>query len=134
MKIKHLFLIALSALSISACKERSNQSVNEPQTAPANVVKILATTDLKDVEPLITQEIQAATGITLKWIWGGTMDNTEKVISGKHDADFAWFANAKYVLSDPDARQKVKQQEKIMLTPLVIGVFESDVKKWCWSH
>jgi Ca-activated chloride channel family protein len=61
---------------------------------------VLATTDLKDAQAL-EQMVEKATGVKLRFSWGGTMESTEAVLSGKTKADAAWFANAKYLLSDP---------------------------------
>lgn len=134
--IKNSLLVVLALSALVACRKIENEIAPGYQAKSSQeerVVEILATTDLKDVEEMIGKEVLGATGLTIKWVWGGTMDNTEKVMTGQTNADMAWFANAKYVLSDPVAKTKVKQQEKIMLTPLVVGVFESDVKKMGWS-
>jgi Ca-activated chloride channel family protein len=53
--------------------------------------------------------------------------------SGKTKADAAWFANAKYLLSDPQGQARVKLQEKIMLSPITVGVSESAAKKLGWD-
>ena len=37
--------------------------------------------------------------------------------------------HAKYLLSDPQGQARVKLQEKIMLSPIVVGVSESDVAR-----
>ena len=61
------------------------------------------------------------------------MESTEAVLSGKTKADAAWFANAKYLLSDPQGQARVKLQEKIMLSPITVGVSESAAKKLGWD-
>jgi Ca-activated chloride channel family protein len=74
-----------------------------------------------------------ATGVKLKFRFGGTMESTEAVLTGNAKADAAWFANAKYLLSDAQGQSRVKLQEKIMLSPIVIGVSESDAKRIGWA-
>jgi Ca-activated chloride channel homolog len=110
----------------------STQSTKPPTPAASNVFTILATSDLRDIEPLIPQ-IESATGVSLRVKFGGTFESTEQVQSGTAGTDAAWFANAKYLLSDPAGQSKVKLQEKIMLSPLVIGVSESAAKQLGWA-
>jgi Ca-activated chloride channel homolog len=62
------------------------------------------------------------------------MESTESVLSGKTDAPAAWFANAKYLLSDPQGQARVKLQEKIALSPLTVGVSESVATELGWNN
>lgn len=117
---------------------------NEPPPAPAPqvaapapqaeaaVLRVLATSDLRDIEPL-QDMVQKATGVKLRFKFGGTMESTEAVMNGKADADLAWFANAKYLLADTQGQARVKLQEKIMLSPIAVGVSESAAKKLGWD-
>lgn len=138
--IFHVSWVALlAALLLSACgKSSSPPSVADKTVAAAeqqaaqNTLSVLATSDLRDVQPL-EEMVRKATGVTLKFTFGGTMESTEQVLSGKNTADAAWFANAKYLLSDPAGQARVKLQEKIMLSPIVVGVSESEVAKLGWT-
>jgi Ca-activated chloride channel family protein len=94
---------------------------------------VLATSDLKDAQPL-EQMVEQATGVALRFRFGGTMESTEAVQTGKAQADAAWFANAKYLLSDPQGQARVKLQEKIMLSPVVVGVSESQARALGWDQ
>jgi Ca-activated chloride channel family protein len=93
---------------------------------------VLATSDLRDLEPLAAQ-IEAATGVPVKFRFGGTMESTQAVLEGRAEADAAWFANAKYLLSDAAGQSRVKLQEKIMLSPIAVGVSESDAARFGWD-
>ena len=93
---------------------------------------VLATSDLRDIQPL-EEMVAKATGVKLRFKFGGTMESTEAVLTGEAKADAAWFANAKYLLSNPQGQQRVKLQEKIMLSPIAIGVSESDARKYGWD-
>ncbi len=106
-----------------------------PPVPPAPAVAeftVLATSDLRDVQPL-EEMIRKATGVPVKFRWGGTMESTEAVLQGEAKAAAAWFANAKYLLSSPQGQGRVKLQEKIMLSPIVVGVSESDARKQGWD-
>jgi Ca-activated chloride channel homolog len=125
--------LAVLAAALSACGKR-----DEPAPVPATPVvvktplRVLATSDLKDIEPLAAQ-IEAATGVAVQFRFGGTMESTQEVLSGTQSADAAWFANAKYLLSDAAGQGRVKLQEKIMLSPMAVGVSESDAAKYGWN-
>jgi len=105
------------------------RSAAEPEAA---VFSVLATTDLKDAQALEGM-VEKATGVKLRFTWGGTMESTEAVLSGATKADAAWFANAKYLLSDPQGQARVKLQEKIMFSPITVGVSQSAAKRLGWD-
>ena len=128
-------LAAVVALALAAC----GKSEPEPATAPprrrraeAQPFSVLATTDLSDAQPL-EEMVEKATGVKLRFTFGGTMESTEAVLTGKTKADAAWFANAKYLLSDPQGQARVKLQDKIMLSPITVGVSESAAKRLGWD-
>ena len=132
-------LLAALVVMLGACSKEATENVvtDKPSegAASAEALQVLATSDLKDLEPLAAQ-IQQATGVAVKFRFGGTMESTQEVLSGdsgnKPKPDVAWFANAKYLLSDKVGQQRVKVQEKIMLSPIAIGVSESDAKRYGW--
>jgi Ca-activated chloride channel family protein len=64
---------------------------------------VLATSDLRDVQPL-EEMVLKATGVKLKFRFGGTMESTEAVLTGEAKAAAAWFANAKYLLASPQGQ------------------------------
>jgi Ca-activated chloride channel homolog len=141
MMIRRAFLVALagvvSLLGLASCgkDEPAPKSIPAVSTsAPPPVVEftVLATTDLRDTLPL-EEMVLKATGVRLKFKFGGTMESTEAVLGGESKADAAWFANAKYLLSSPQGQGRVKLQEKIMLSPIVIGVSESEARKLGWD-
>ncbi len=134
-------LCALTLFALTGCgrSEKPIQPtvVNTSTTDAArgvgfNDLSILATSDLRDIEPIIEQ-IKSVTGVNVTIKFGGTFESTELVQTGKAGTDAAWFANAKYLLSDPTGQSKVKLQEKIMLSPMVIGVSESAAKSLGWG-
>jgi Ca-activated chloride channel homolog len=137
--LRALATAALACVFVAACgkSEPPPKPAAKGGDVPAKAVatgtlNILATSDLRDAQPLEAM-VQKATGVTIKFTFGGTMESTEQVLTGKTTADAAWFANAKYLLSDPQGQARVKLQEKIMLSPIVVGVSESEVAKLGWS-
>jgi Ca-activated chloride channel family protein len=123
------WLLALAF--VAGCKDKAAEPPL-PAAAALETFTVLATSDLKDTLPL-EDMVRQATGVKLKFRFGGTMESTEAVQSGQAHADAAWFANAKYLLSDPQGQARVKLQEKIMLSPLVVGVSESQARALGWD-
>jgi Ca-activated chloride channel family protein len=130
--IKRL-LAVISLVMLAACTEKSEPPPAAPAAAAAAPeFTVLATTDLRDVQPL-EEMVAKATGVKLKFRWGGTMESTEAVLSGDAKAQAAWFANAKYLLASPEGQARVKLQEKIMLSPIAVGVSQSDARRFGWD-
>jgi len=129
-------LLALALLPGCGKKDEATTPASEAQrpalAQEASTLSILATSDLKDIEPL-KELVAKATGVQVTFRFGGTMESTEAVLTGKANADAAWFANAKYLLSDAQGQQRVKLQEKIMLSPIAVGVSESAARKLGWD-
>ncbi len=125
--------LALS-LTLTGCKDRPVDAASAAKPdAEVETLTVLATSDLKDAQPL-EQMVEKATGVRLKFSFGGTMESTEAVQNGSAKTDAAWFANAKYLLSDPQGQARVKLQEKIMLSPIVVGVSESQAAVLGWDR
>jgi Ca-activated chloride channel homolog len=128
----------LAVLALAACGKREEAPPPAPHRLPPPAAQaaeftVLATSDLRDVQPL-EDMVAKATGVALKFRFGGTMESTEAVLNGEAKAAAAWFANAKYLLSSPQGQQRVKLQEKIMLSPIAIGVSASDARKHGWDQ
>jgi Ca-activated chloride channel homolog len=127
------FCASLLVMAVVACGKNEPAPAAPVAAAPeAAVFKVLATSDLRDAQPLEAM-VEKATGVKLKFSYGGTMESTEAVLTGKTDAHAAWFANAKYLLSDPQGQSRVKLQEKIMLSPIAVGVNESAARALGWN-
>lgn len=132
-------LLLLSFTLLAACGKKPEPdapAAPAPTAQASSTLQVLATSDLKDIEPLAAQ-IKAATGVDVQFRFGGTMESTQEVLSGDSGSapkpDVAWFANAKYLLSDAAGQGKVKLQEKIMLSPMAVGVSKSDAARNGWD-
>jgi Ca-activated chloride channel homolog len=131
-RLAALLLAGLALLGGCGKKEPPAPPPKPAAVAEAPEFTVIATSDLRDVQPL-EEMVLKATGVKLKFRFGGTMESTEAVLGGEARAAAAWFANAKYLLSSPQGQQRVKLQEKIVLSPIVIGVSESDARKHGWN-
>lgn len=134
--MKRTICILALSLVLAGCGEQRTNTAVQPTRAPlplAAEFRVLATSDLRDAQPL-EQMVEKATGIPLRFTFGGTMESTEAVLTGAARADAAWFANAKYLLADPQGQARVKLQEKIMLSPVVVGVSRSHAATLGWDN
>ncbi len=91
---------------------------------------VLAGSEIKDMEPLL-KEIERETGIELEITYSGTLEGAERLMSGE-EFDLAWFSHAKYISLLEEAKSRIKAQEKIMLSPVVLGVKESKAREFGW--
>jgi len=109
--------LLIIALAIAGCSRQASETLT-----------VLAGSELKDVEPLFG-DIQANTGIRLDMHYIGTLDGAERLLAGE-PVDLAWFSHAKYLELLQGSR--VAAQEKVMLSPVIMGVKESKARAWGW--
>ncbi len=94
---------------------------------------VLAGSELKDLQPMM-DDIEDATGIRLNFKYIGTLDGAERLASGE-DYDLAWFSHGKYItlIQNKTGANRIVTQEKIMLSPVVLGVKKSVADQWNWT-
>lgn len=97
-----------------------------------NIMTVLAGSELKDIEPFFDQ-IYDNTGVRLQMSYVGTLDGAEKLLLGEQ-VDLAWFSHGKYISLLQGSTGRVVAQEKIMLSPVVLGVKESQAQAWGWVN
>ena len=72
-------MVLLVALGLVACNKPSEPDISTGSPAAAiDTFTVLATTDLKDAQPL-EKMVEDATGVKLRFKYGGTMESTEAV-------------------------------------------------------
>jgi Ca-activated chloride channel homolog len=116
-----LFLVVTLIFSLAGCSSFSQNN---------NVLTVLAGSELNDLSPML-DEIQQHTGVRLQFQFIGTLDGAEQIMSGTK-VDLAWFSHAKYLNLIPGSKDKVLAQEKIMLSPVVLGIKQSKAQAWGW--
>ncbi len=93
-------------------------------------MKVLAGSELKDFAPHL-KIIEKNTGVRLQMQYIGTLDGAEKLVAGE-SVDIAWFSHGKYVTLLQRQNRRIVAQEKVMLSPVVMGVKLSKAKQWGW--
>ncbi len=115
--------LALLLLWTTGC---STQPASSPQT-----LEVLAGSELKDMGPIL-DDMAKATGWRLHMNYVGSLDGAQQIVSGSN-ADLAWFSTAKYLQLLPGGQQKVAASQRIMLSPVVLGVKHSVSQRFGWS-
>ncbi len=98
----------------------------------ANTLDVMAGSEIKDLEPLLP-DLEAATGVHLNMTYIGTLEGAEKIAGGAA-ADAAWFSHGKYLSLLPGAGSRIVTSQRIMLSPVVLGVRKSVADRLGWSN
>ena len=109
-------LLLIAGLALAGCNA-------DPVT-----LKIIAGSEVKDLEPIFNQ-MKSDVGVALEITYSGTLDGVERVRGGEA-FDAAWFSHGKYLKLVAPTR--VLQEERIMLSPVVMGVKRSTVERLGW--
>ena len=100
-------------------------------TKPETALKVLGGSELADLKPIL-EDVAKSTGVKLDITYTGTLDGTEQLLAGTAP-DLVWFSSARYLQLQGGLRGRLLASEKIMLSPVVLGVKTSDARKWGWS-
>src|SRR5262245_37445959 len=111
-------VVLLAAVTLFSCFGRGRGN---------DELTVLAGSELSDLEPLFDQ-IHRNTGVQLKMEYVGTLNGAERLMAGEK-VDLAWFSHAKYLTLLQSNSNRVVAQEKIMLSPVVLGIKESKARQ-----
>lgn len=105
--LRFISVVIISAFTLSAC-------------APKKSINIIAGSEIQNIEPLLTQASKDL-GFDINIQYSGTIEGVE-AIKTSDTYDVAWFGNSKYFYDTPESAKKIKLSEKIMLSPVIVGV------------
>jgi Ca-activated chloride channel family protein len=125
-------LVALVALAAGGLLAGCGNQSSSPDPKSPNTLNVMAGSEVKDLAPLLP-DIQKATGVTLLLTYSGTLEGAE-AIAGGADTDVAWFSSGHYLSLLPGAGSRVVAQEKIMLSPVILGVKQSVADRFGWTN
>lgn len=136
-KLFSLLLAGVLAVGLAACEKQDNQG-NQAQTAAAadandpNTLVCLSGSELENVKPLLG-ELQQQTGVTLKLVSSGTLASMETLESNAKQFDCGWFSHNKYLMLNDKVRSQIKASERIMTSPVILGVKAAKAKELGWT-
>lgn len=88
-----------------------------------NVLRVIAGSEVSDMAPILA-DLQAETGVEIKIDYTGTLEGTQSVANGSMNGAFdaSWFPSNRYLSLLDGGPASVKQEKKIMSSPVVLGV------------
>ncbi|GAA2612560.1 substrate-binding domain-containing protein [Streptomyces spororaveus] len=97
-------------------------------------LRVLASSELSDMEPVL-KAAKAATGVTVKLTWSGTLDAAEQVASGAADGkyDAIWLSSNDYLRLRPEAAGKLSSETPVMSSPVALGVRPEALARLGWK-
>lgn len=97
-------------------------------------LRVLASSELADMEPVL-EAARAATGVTVRLTWTGTLDAAEQVASGKADGayDAIWLSSDDYLRLRPGAAAKLANATPVMSSPVALGVRPQALARLGWK-
>jgi Ca-activated chloride channel homolog len=126
--------VSVAFALVAACTPGSDPSTgNDDDAVPANAFTILAGSELKDVDTQLGDEIRKATGIDVRFSYAGTLDAIDQLNAGER-FDAVWVSHGKYLAMNPGLKARIAAQEKIMLSPVILGVKQSKAIALGWDR
>jgi Ca-activated chloride channel family protein len=101
-------------------------------TKPQTTLTVLGGSELADLKPIL-DDVAKQTGVKLDVSYTGTLDGTEQLLSGAATPDLVWFSSDRYLRLQSALKGRLLASEKIMLSPVVLGVKQSFARKWGWD-
>ncbi|MBI3229002.1 MAG: VWA domain-containing protein [Burkholderiales bacterium] len=125
--------IASMVLALGACdkKDSADASASANASSASVTYKILAGSELKDVQNMV-QEYGRTQNVNIVFDYTGTLDAVDR-LKGANDYDAVWLSNGKYLQMQPQLKTQIKASEKIMYSPVVLGVKSSTMQKLGWQ-
>ena len=127
--------VAVPLLALALLAGGCTAGDRQPPADPPGTLRVLAGSELKDVEPLVGQ-IRDATGVNLRFEYSGTLEGAERLTGGEGRPDLAWFSSARYLTllaAAGGGEGRPVASERIMLSPVVLGVKRSVATRFGWA-
>jgi Ca-activated chloride channel family protein len=104
-----------------------------PKDGP-DVLRVLAGSEIKDLEPLLKRAAGAA-GVRVELSYAGTLDGADQVASGGADGryDATWFSSNRYLSLIDGATARLSTQTKVMVSPVLLGLKSSKAHELGWD-
>jgi Ca-activated chloride channel family protein len=126
--VKRLLALA-TALLLAACGGKSEA----PPAAPANAApfRILAGSEIKDLEPF-KAAMEKAAGARIEFTYSGSLEAVERLEAGEA-FDAVWLSHGKYLQQTPAIKPMIRASERIMTSPVVLGLKASKAAALGWD-
>lgn len=123
----------LLAAALAACGQDAAAPAAGAEAANGPVFNVLAGSEIKDVDTQLGDDIRRATGINLRFTYSGTLDAIDRLNAGEA-FDAVWVSHGKYLAMNPALKARIKAQDKVMLSPVILGVKASKAAELGWDQ
>jgi len=127
--------VLLLATVLAACTRSSSgaaPATSSPPPSKPGTLRILAGSELSDLEPLLP-DLKKATGISVTLSHVGTLDGADEILHGTAGADAAWFSSDRYLRLLPGGSAKELARTPVMLSPVELGLRTSLAQQFGWT-
>lgn len=131
--LRYASVAAVFALAAACSPGSDSASTGDDDALPADAFTILAGSELKDVDVQLGEEIRKATGLDVRFKYAGTLDAIDRLNAGE-SFDAVWVSHGKYLAMNPELKSRIAAQEKIMLSPVILGVKRSKAEALGWDR
>jgi Ca-activated chloride channel homolog len=124
---------SVSTASTSAANSGAAHPPTSEMSEDPNTLACLSGSELESVQPLLPR-LEKETGVRLVLNSTGTLASVEKLQNGAGGYDCGWFSHNKYLmLSDNKIKGIVVASERIMISPVILGVKADKAKALKWT-
>ncbi len=97
--------------------------------------RIIAGSEIRDLEPLLA-DAGDVIDATIEVEYTGTLSGAERIANGGADGSFeaAWFSSNRYLSLLPESSSRIGASERIMASPVILGVRESTAAELGWDR
>ncbi|MDP9792277.1 Ca-activated chloride channel family protein [Catenuloplanes nepalensis] len=134
--IRRILAASLAVSLLTACTSSPDPAPSpEGVDGPATTLRVLAGSELADMAPIL-EDAAKATGVTVEFEFIGSLEGAERVASGKADGayDAVWFSSNRYLEMEPEAKSRLGSSERIMSSPVVLGLRTSAATRLGWTN
>ncbi len=118
------------AILLAGCGKDDKPAETAPAAA-SNALRVLAGSEIKDLEPLKAR-MEKAAGSPIEFVYTGSLDAVERIESGEN-VDAVWVSHGKYLQQTPGVKAKIRASERIMTSPVILGIKASKAAALGWD-
>ena len=122
----------LLVLLLAACGKSDKPAAADNATGvSSSTLRVLAGSEIKDMEPFKAR-MEKAAGSPIEFIYTGSLDAVERLDAGEN-VDAVWVSHGKYLQQTPSIKAKIRASERIMASPVILGVKSSKATGLGWD-
>jgi Ca-activated chloride channel homolog len=122
----------LFALTLTACgRDEAPREAVKPAAAPVTTFRVLAGSEIKDLDAM-RPAMEKAAAAKIEFVYSGSLDAVERLEAGEA-FDAVWLSHGKYLQQTPALKPRIRATERIMASPVVLGLKASKAAQLGWD-